>query len=97
MALDIYALVNTLLNRSSTRENHHVTNPDHLVTLTNVDLTLRSRAGPVDILRAVDLDIDRGQSVAIVGPSGSGKTSLLMIIAGLERATAGRVSVAGHD
>ncbi len=68
-----------------------------LIDLQNVRLTLTSRAGPVDILRGVDLKIGRGQSVAILGPSGSGKTSLLMVLAGLERATSGAVHVAGHD
>ena len=68
-----------------------------LVSLAGIDLTLRSRAGPVEILRGVSLDIRAGQSVAIIGPSGSGKTSLLMVMAGLERATAGRVLVAGHE
>jgi putative ABC transport system ATP-binding protein len=68
-----------------------------LVALQDVRLTLVSRAGPIDILRGVHLDILTGDSVAIVGPSGSGKTSLLMVIAGLERATAGSVRVAGHD
>jgi putative ABC transport system ATP-binding protein len=68
-----------------------------LVTLAGVGLTLTSRAGAVEILRGVDFDVAGGGSVAIVGPSGSGKTSLLMIIAGLERATTGRVQVAGHD
>ncbi|MEQ1616466.1 MAG: ATP-binding cassette domain-containing protein [Hyphomicrobiaceae bacterium] len=51
----------------------------------------------MDILRRVSLDIPAGQSIAIVGPSGSGKTSLMMIMAGLERATRGNVRVAGHD
>jgi putative ABC transport system ATP-binding protein len=51
----------------------------------------------VEILKRVDLDIAPGESVAVVGPSGSGKTSLLMIVAGLERATSGSVRVAGHD
>lgn len=59
-------------------------------------LTLPSAAGPVNILRGIDLDIDAGEAVGIVGPSGSGKTSLLMVLAGLERASAGSVSVAGH-
>ena len=67
------------------------------IALDAVSLTLTSRAGPVEILRAVSLDIARGASVAVVGPSGSGKTSLLMIMAGLEKATRGQVHVAGHD
>lgn len=68
-----------------------------VVTLRDVELTLPSRAGPVDILRRVSWSVTQGRSVAVVGPSGSGKTSLLMIIAGLERATAGSVEIAGHD
>jgi len=73
----------------------HVADP--IISLKSVHLTLDSRAGPVAILNGVDLDIARGQSVAIVGPSGSGKTSLLMVLAGLERATSGDVRVGGHD
>ena len=68
-----------------------------IIAMQDVHLTLTSRAGPVDILRGVSLDIPAGQSVAVVGPSGSGKTSLLMIIAGLERVTKGKVAVGGHD
>lgn len=70
---------------------------DPIVSLAHVRLTLSSRAGSVDILRDVDLAVTAGQSVAITGPSGSGKTSLLMVLAGLERATSGRVVVSGHD
>jgi putative ABC transport system ATP-binding protein len=68
-----------------------------VIALDDVSLTLTSRAGPVEILRGVHLGIAAGQSLAVVGPSGCGKTSLLMIIAGLEKATRGSVRVAGHD
>lgn len=71
--------------------------PQPIVALDAVSLTLTSRAGPVDILRGVSLCVEDSQSLAIVGPSGSGKTSLLMVVAGLERATSGGVRVAGHD
>ena len=67
--------------------------PNFLITLNNVSLTLPSDAGPVEILRDVDLNIARGETVGIVGPSGSGKTSLLMVIAGLERASGGDVAI----
>jgi putative ABC transport system ATP-binding protein len=68
-----------------------------IIALNDVSLTLSSRAGPVEILKGVNIDIGPGEAVAIVGPSGSGKTSLLMVVAGLERASAGSVRVAGHD
>lgn len=72
-----------------------IVSPDPVVKLTDVGLTLASRAGDVEILKAISLSVPRGQSVAIVGPSGSGKTSLLMLIGGLEHATTGRIEVAG--
>jgi putative ABC transport system ATP-binding protein len=65
------------------------------VLLKNLTLTLPSRAGNVEILRGVDLSVNAGEAVGFVGPSGSGKTSLLMLIAGLERATSGTLEVAG--
>ena len=65
------------------------------VHLKDVTLTLPSRAGNVEILKGVDLSVKAGEAIGIVGPSGSGKTSLLMLIAGLERATSGTLEVAG--
>ena len=67
------------------------------VSLKNVHLTLPSRAGNVDILRGVDLEVRPGEALGIVGPSGSGKTTLLMVIAGLEQASQGEVTVAGKS
>ena len=72
----------------------HINEP--IISLKDVRLTLESRAGPVEILRGIDLDIPAGQSIAVVGPSGSGKTSLLMVMAGLEPVTAGSIRVAGQ-
>jgi putative ABC transport system ATP-binding protein len=68
-----------------------------VIDVDNVGLSLPSRAGTVEILRGVTLSVGAGEALAIAGPSGSGKTSLLMVIAGLERATSGRVTVAGDD
>ncbi len=68
-----------------------------MIRLDDVQLTLTSRAGPVNILRGVSLEVAAGQSVAIVGPSGSGKTSLLMVMAGLERATKGRIAIRSRE
>jgi len=70
---------------------------DNMIALSDVRLTLQSRAGRVNILRGVDLAAAPGERLAVMGPSGAGKTSLLMLLAGLERATSGSVRVAGHD
>jgi putative ABC transport system ATP-binding protein len=65
--------------------------------LADVSLTLKSMAGPVDILSGIDLAVPAGQTVALTGPSGSGKSSLLMVAAGLEKPSSGQVVVAGTD
>lgn len=51
----------------------------------------------VTALDGVDLDLERGQLTAIMGPSGSGKSTALHLLAGLDRPTAGQVTVAGQD
>ncbi len=56
------------------------------------------RAGStLTVLRAVDLSLARGDTLAIVGPSGSGKTTLLGLCAGLDSPSSGTVALAGHD
>ena len=68
-----------------------------LIRVRDLRLTVPAAAGPVNILTGIDLEVRQGEAVGIVGPSGSGKTSLLMVLAGLEQATGGTVSVAGQD
>ena len=68
-----------------------------IVSLRNLAVTLTGAAGPVEVLRGIDLDLAPGETVSVVGPSGAGKTTLLMVIGGLERPSAGRVEVTGAD
>ena len=69
--------------------------PNIAIRARNVTLTLGTNEAPTEILKGIDLDIERGASVAILGPSGSGKSSLMAILSGLEQASGGDVSVAG--
>ena len=70
---------------------------DPILSLRDVSLTLNGNAGPVSILRGIDLDVARGETLGLVGPSGSGKSSLLMLMGGLESATSGSVLALGQD
>ena len=74
-----------------------MTSPSLAISARNLTLTLGSSAAPVTILRGIDLDIARGEVVALLGPSGSGKSSLMAVLSGLERASGGNVTVAGAD
>ena len=70
---------------------------DTIISLVNTQLSLSGNVGVVDILRGIDLNITKGETVGLIGPSGSGKSSLLMLMGGLEKATGGSVTVLGHD
>ncbi|MDP3174270.1 MAG: ATP-binding cassette domain-containing protein [Phenylobacterium sp.] len=67
------------------------------LVLQDVTLTLPSSAGPVAILRGVDLTVAAGEALAVVGPSGSGKSSLISVAAGLETPSGGRVLLFDTD
>ncbi|MDP5217611.1 ABC transporter ATP-binding protein [Ruegeria sp. 2205SS24-7] len=70
---------------------------DPVLHLENACLSLDGNAGLVEILRGIDLQVPRGETLSLVGPSGSGKSSLLMLLGGLERATSGTVTALGQD
>jgi putative ABC transport system ATP-binding protein len=70
---------------------------DPILSLTDVKLSLEGNAGKVEILHGISMQVSKGETVGMVGPSGSGKSSLLMLMGGLERATAGQITAMGQD
>ena len=68
-----------------------------IISLQGVSLSLPSSAGLVHILKEIDLEVFKGETVGLIGPSGSGKSSLLMLMGGLEQATCGKVDVLAQD
>ncbi|OUS07105.1 ABC transporter [Rhodobacterales bacterium 52_120_T64] len=68
-----------------------------VISLNDMNLTLSGNAGSVDILKGISLTVQKGETLGLIGPSGSGKSSLLMIMAGLENASSGGVTVMDND
>ncbi|MDQ2092719.1 ABC transporter ATP-binding protein [Rhodalgimonas zhirmunskyi] len=66
-----------------------------VISARDLDLTFETNDGPIHALKGVSLDIEKGDFVSFIGPSGCGKTTFLRVIAGLEQATGGDVSVNG--
>ena len=64
-----------------------------------IGLTKTFVNGPVEtkVLKGIDLEIQRGEFVAIVGPSGSGKSTLIGLLAGLDSVTSGQIFLSGID
>ncbi|GFM49642.1 ABC transporter ATP-binding protein [Pseudomonas cichorii] len=62
----------------------------------NVFKSYASAQGPVEVLRGVDLQLERGSSLALMGESGSGKSTLLHLVAGLDKVDSGTIEIAGQ-
>lgn len=77
-------------------KNGNDANGKKLISLETVRKVYKTKAGPLEVLKGVDLQIDRGEFVAIVGPSGSGKSTLINMITGIDRPTSGEVYVGGQ-
>jgi len=67
------------------------------ISFQSVSKTYATDRGPFQALDGVSLDIQPGEFFGLLGPNGAGKTTLISILAGLNRATSGRVQVMGHD
>ena len=76
---------------------HAAVQPNIVIAARDVTLSFGEGQARTDVLRGIDLDIRKGESLAILGPSGSGKSSLMAVISGLERASGGEVRVADMD
>jgi putative ABC transport system ATP-binding protein len=74
-----------------------VATPPPVISARDLRLTLGDGPAAVEILRGIDLDVQPGETLALLGPSGSGKSSLMAVLTGLERATSGSLTVAGAD
>ena len=68
-----------------------------LVQINNVRKIYRRDAFEVPVLNGITVDVPRGDFLALMGPSGSGKTTLLNLIAGIDRPTAGSITVDGRE
>ena len=66
------------------------------IAIDGVSKTYRTRDGDVPSLRPIELEIARGEVVAVVGPSGCGKSTLLKLVAGLLPPTTGTIQVSGR-
>jgi ABC-2 type transport system ATP-binding protein len=67
------------------------------VRFENVSKTYTGARGTLRALDGVSFDIERGEFFGLLGPNGAGKTTLISVLAGLSRASGGKVSVMGHD
>src|SRR5262245_17256943 len=67
------------------------------LTVEHLDKDYPTRAGPLPVLRDINLSLARGQAVAVMGPSGSGKSTLLHVLGTLDEPTRGAVRLEGVD
>jgi ABC-type lipoprotein export system ATPase subunit len=81
--------------RSAAANDSYRNGNDHLIELCDVLKVYQSAAGTFTALKSIDLQIGRGEFVAIIGKSGSGKSTLLNMITGIDRPTSGEVLVGG--
>ena len=77
--------------------NNGQTSPEPIIHIRNLRKTYDSGKVSVEALRGIDLDVPKGEFLAIIGPSGSGKSTLFHIVGGLTPPTSGEIVVAGRN
>ncbi len=74
-----------------------MTKPPGKLVVSELCKTFQGAGGSLDILKGVDLQMERGEAVAVTGPSGSGKSTLLYILGTLDTPTSGTVKILDRD
>ena len=70
---------------------------ESMITVKNLYKSYSLGGGQVDILKDINVNIERGEFVSIMGPSGSGKSTLLYLMGGLDKPSSGSVEIKGKD
>ncbi|HEX9370330.1 MAG TPA: ABC transporter ATP-binding protein, partial [Roseiflexaceae bacterium] len=81
------------LKRNDTTNGHYRHGNAHLIEMRQAVKTYQSAAGSFTALKGVDLQVDKGEFLAIIGKSGSGKSTLINMITGIDRPTSGEVLI----
>jgi lipoprotein-releasing system ATP-binding protein len=71
--------------------------PEMALQVTHLEKAYATRSGPLPVLRDINLELERGQALAVMGPSGSGKSTLLHILGTLDQPTEGKITLEGKD
>lgn len=90
--------ISNKIDKTEFSQYNEISKPKSVISLSNVCLNFKSPENkPLSILHDVNMQVNSGEMVSITGASGSGKTSLLMIIAGVEKASGGQIIVMDED
>ena len=84
-----------MAKKSPTKKPAMAADAGPMIEVTSVSKTYESPAGPVAVLRDLDLRVSAGETVAIAGPSGSGKTTLLNLLGALDQPSSGTIAIDG--